>query len=83
MNEKTSGINARPTDLNSMKNTLKKLFLFLILPSLAFWLGMVAQAWIYEDWCMDLGGGRNHPDVGVSLPVCVLDMETYRQRYGR
>ena len=44
---------------------------------------MVAQAWIYEDRCMDLGGGRNHPDVGVSLPVCVLDMETYRQRYGR
>ncbi|WP_315389281.1 hypothetical protein [Neisseria bacilliformis] len=65
-----------------MTNTLKKLFLFLILPSLAFWLGMVAQAWIDEDRCMDLGGGRNHPDAGVSF-VCVLDMETYRQRYGR
>ena len=57
-----------------MTNTLKKLFLFLILPSLAFWLGMVAQAWIDEDRCMDLGGGRNHPDAGVSF-VCVLDME--------
>ena len=41
-----------------MTSILKKLFLFLILPSLAFWLGMLAQAWIYEDRCMDLGGGR-------------------------
>lgn len=49
----------------------------------AFWLGMQAQAWRYQEQCMDLGGGKNHPDAGASFPICVLDVETYRKRHAR
>ncbi len=48
---------------------------------LVFWLGMWTQAQLYQDQCMDLGGGKNHPDAGASFPICVLDVETYRQRH--
>jgi len=44
---------------------------------------MAVQAWLYDDLCLDLGGGANHPDAGVSFPICVLDVETYRQRHAR
>ena len=50
---------------------------------LVFWLGMRAQARLYEEQCMDLGGGKNHLDAGASFPICVLDVGTYRQRHAR
>ena len=50
---------------------------------LVFWLGMWTQAQLYQDQCMDLGGGKNHPDAGASFLICVLDMESYRQRHAR
>lgn len=50
---------------------------------LVFLLGMRAQARLYEEQCMDLGGGKNHLDAGASFPICVLDVEIYRQRHAR
>ena len=50
---------------------------------LAFWLGMWTQAQLYQDQCLDLGGGKNHPDAGASFPICVLDVETYWQQHAR
>ena len=57
---------------NSKRNGMK----------IAKWIGVLA-AQLYQDQCMDLGGGANHPDAGASFPICVLDVETYRQRHAR
>lgn len=65
------------------KRTCLRRILFLILLLAAFRLGMAVQAWLYNDLCLDLGGGANHPDKGVSFPICVLDVETYRERHAR
>ena len=65
------------------KRTCLRRILFLILLLAAFRLGMAVQAWLYNDLCLDLGGGANHPDKGVSFPMGVLDVETYRERHAR
>ncbi len=65
------------------KRTYIRRILFLILLLAAFQLGMAVQAWLYDDLCLDLGGGANHPDAGVSFPICVIDVEIYRDRYAR
>lgn len=35
----------------------------------AFYTGMRTQAYLYEDLCLDLGGGRNPGN----YPICVLE----------
>ncbi|MBS9340578.1 hypothetical protein [Neisseria elongata] len=35
----------------------------------AFYAGMRTQAYLYEDLCLDLGGGRNPGN----YPICVLE----------
>ena len=47
----------------------------------AFWLGCRRRLGGIKSSVMDLGGGANHPDAGASFPICVLDVETYRQRH--
>nr|WP_197313179.1 hypothetical protein [Listeria monocytogenes] len=34
----------------------------------AFYAGMLTQAYLYEDLCLDLGGGKNPG----SYPICVV-----------
>ncbi|MDO5058541.1 MAG: hypothetical protein Q4D82_01200 [Neisseria sp.] len=34
-----------------------------------FYAGMRVQAFLYEDWCLDMGGGKNPGD----YPVCVIE----------
>ena len=34
-----------------------------------FYAGMRTQAYLYEDLCLDLGGGRN----SGSYPICVIE----------
>ncbi|ASP17548.1 hypothetical protein ACG2K1_09125 [Neisseria sp. 23W00296] len=76
-----------PTQKPTINTVKKRIYirriLFLILLLAAFRLGMAVQAWLYDDLCLDLGGGANHPDAGVSFPICVLDFETYRERHAR
>ncbi|MCR8550957.1 hypothetical protein M4578_24310 [Salipiger sp. P9] len=45
--------------------------LLLALAVLAFWLGMLWQRHLYEDRCLDLGGGREPG----GYPVCVVVKE--------
>ena len=35
----------------------------------AFYAGMRAQAYLYEDLCLDLGGGKNQGN----YPICVIE----------
>ena len=37
-----------------------------------FYAGMRAQAYLYEDLCLDLGGGRNPGN----YPICVIEKDT-------
>ena len=62
---------------------MKKIFLLASLLIATFYAGMKVQAFIYEDTCLDLGGGKNHLDADASFPICVLDVGTYRQRHAR
>ena len=38
----------------------------------AFYAGMRTQAYLYEDFCLDLGGGK-HPG---NYPICVIEKDT-------
>ena len=38
----------------------------------AFYAGMRTQAYLYEDLCLDLGGGRNPGN----YPICVIEKDT-------
>ena len=38
----------------------------------AFYAGMRTQAYLYEDLCLDLGGGK-HPG---NSPICVIEKDT-------
>lgn len=38
----------------------------------AFYAGMWTQAYLYEDLCLDLGGGRNPGN----YPICVIEKDT-------
>lgn len=42
----------------------------------AFYAGMRTQAYLYEDLCLDLGGGK-HPG---NYPICVLDKNVADER---
>lgn len=42
----------------------------------AFFAGMRFQSYIYEDQCLDYGGGRNPGN----HPICVIDTETLNAR---
>lgn len=42
----------------------------------AFYAGMRTQAYLYEDLCLDLGGGKNPG----SYPICVLDKNVADER---
>lgn len=37
----------------------------------AFYAGMRTQAYLYEDFCLDLGGGK-HPG---NYPICVIEKD--------
>ncbi len=37
-----------------------------------FYAGMRTQAYLYEDLCLDLGGGRNPGN----YPICVIEKDT-------
>jgi len=48
---------------------MKKIFLLAGLLFAAFYAGMKVQAFIYEDICLDLGGGKNPGN----YPICVVE----------
>ena len=48
---------------------MKKIFLLAGLLIVAFYAGMKVQAFIYEDACLDLGGGKNPGN----YPICVVE----------
>ena len=41
-----------------------------------FYAGMRTQAYLYEDLCLDLGGGKNPGN----YPICVLDKNVADER---
>ncbi len=47
---------------------MKKIFLLAGLLIAAFYVGMKVQAFIYENTCLDLGGGKNPGN----YPICVV-----------
>lgn len=51
--------------MKSLPNTLLKIALLIAV----FYAGMRVQAFLYDDLCLDLGGGR-HPE---NYPVCVIE----------
>ncbi|MDO5070520.1 MAG: hypothetical protein Q4D78_10095 [Neisseria zoodegmatis] len=61
-----------------MVNRYMKIVLLLAALVVAFYAGMKLQAHIYEDLCLDMGGGRNPGNA----PICVIDSDTYKERYG-
>jgi len=52
-----------------LKQPLFRVFLIVIVIAVAFWAGMKWQVLIYEDKCLDMGGGRNPGN----YPICVID----------
>ena len=48
---------------------MKKIFLLAVLLIGAFYAGMKVQAFIYEDTCLDLGGGKNPGN----YPICAVE----------
>ena len=55
---------------------MKKILLLTGLLIAAFYAGMKVQAFIYEDTCLDLGGGKNPGN----YPICVVEKESYSTR---
>lgn len=51
--------------MKSLPNTLLKIALLIAV----FYAGMRVQAFLYDDLCLDLGGGRN-PE---NYPICVIE----------
>ncbi|MDO4696882.1 MAG: hypothetical protein Q4A49_05080 [Neisseria sp.] len=51
--------------MKSLPNTLLKTALLIAV----FYAGMRVQAFLYDDLCLDLGGGRN-PE---NYPICVIE----------
>jgi len=51
---------------------MKKILLLAGLLIAAFYAGMRTQAYLYEDLCLDLGGGRNPGN----YPICVIEKDT-------
>ncbi len=48
---------------------MKKILLLVGLLITAFYAGMKVQTFIYEDTCLDLGGGKNPGN----HPICVVE----------
>ncbi|OSI09618.1 MULTISPECIES: hypothetical protein [Neisseria] len=61
-----------------MMNRYVKIALLSVALIVAFVAGMHFQAYLYEDLCLDMGGGRNPGNA----PICVIDSDTYKERYG-
>ncbi|QEY23874.1 hypothetical protein [Neisseria animalis] len=59
--------------------TLLKITAALIVLFAVFRAGMAFQGYLYEDTCLDLGGGRNPGN----FPICVIDDQTRQERYGQ
>ena len=50
---------------------MKKIFLLASLLIATFYAGMRTQAYLYEDLCLDLGGGKNPGN----YPICVIEKD--------
>lgn len=57
-----------------MSRKAGKTVLLLLALSAAFAAGMKVQAFLYEDECLDLGGGRNPGN----YPICVVEQDANR-----
>lgn len=53
-----------------MNKRYLKIMLVCLLATITFYLGMLAQQFLYDDMCLDLGGGKNPGD----YPICVLPL---------
>ncbi len=42
---------------------------FVLMLAIGFMMGYFAKSWVYEDICLDLGGGKN-PN---GYPICVIE----------
>ncbi|STZ77160.1 hypothetical protein [Bergeriella denitrificans] len=62
----------------SVRRWLKTAALLLALFA-SFRAGMAFEAYIYEEICLDSGGGKNPG----GFPICVIDEETRKQGYHR
>ncbi|WP_165090563.1 hypothetical protein [Neisseria yangbaofengii] len=62
--------------MNLKTNRPIKTAVLLLAISAAFCAGMAFQHYLYEDTCLDLGGGRNPGN----FPICVVDKSTQSDR---
>ncbi|EGZ51053.1 hypothetical protein HMPREF9370_0312 [Neisseria wadsworthii 9715] len=53
-------------------NKILKTIIFLAALMAAFYAGMKFQAYVYDDLCLDLGGGKQPGD----YPICVMERKT-------
>ncbi len=53
-------------------NKILKTIIFLTALAAAFYAGMKFQAYVYDDLCLDLGGGKQPGD----YPICVIERKT-------
>lgn len=53
-------------------NKILKTIIFLAALAAAFYAGMKFQAYVYDDLCLDLGGGKQPGD----YPICVMERKT-------
>ncbi|MCF7520919.1 hypothetical protein L4G92_02475 [Neisseria sp. ZJ106] len=62
--------------MNPKPNRLIKTAVLLLTLAAAFYAGMVFQNHLYEDTCLDLGGGKNPGN----FPICVINQNTPSER---
>ncbi|MDO4640665.1 MAG: hypothetical protein Q4A84_03040 [Neisseria sp.] len=59
-----------------MSLSVKNIVISVVVIAAAFYAGMSFQSYLYDDTCLDMGGGRNPGN----HPICVIDAQAVQQK---